>query len=55
MTIEKDDVEDIRVILNEIKNMCVKFDYNDEKTAGFVYDVDMAVRSILSILNEKDV
>ena len=49
MTVE--DIQDIKVIAEEIQQMALKFDYHDEKVATLCYDVDMSMRAILEIIN----
>ena len=48
-----EDKEDCLTILNEMKDMCVKFDYSDPTTAEFVYDMDMSIRAIIEIIENK--
>lgn len=48
-----EDKQDCLTILNEIKDMCVKFNYSDSTTAEFVYDIDMAVRAVIEIIENK--
>lgn len=48
-----EDKQNCLTILNEMKDMCVKFDYSDPKTAEFVYDMDMSIRAIIEIIENK--
>lgn len=47
------DIEDIKTIAQEVKNMTIKFDlsYNQSAVEELLYDVDMSMRAILEILN----
>lgn len=47
------DKQDCLTILNEMKDMCIKFDYSDSTTAEFVYDMDMSIRAIIEIIENK--
>lgn len=48
-----EDKQDCLTILNEMKDMCVKFDYSDSTTAEFIYDMDMSIRAIIEIIENK--
>lgn len=48
-----EDKADCLTILNEMKDMCVKFDYSDSTTAEFVYDMDMSIRALIEIIENK--
>lgn len=48
-----EDKRDCLTILNEMKDMCVKFDYNDSATAEFIYDIDMSIRAVIEIIENK--
>lgn len=48
-----EDKQDCLTILNEMKDMCVKFNYSDSTTAEFVYDIDMSIRAIIEIIENK--
>lgn len=52
MNLTEEDIKDLVSILNEQKQMCIKFDYQDEKTAQFVYDVDCMARAMLEIIEK---
>jgi hypothetical protein len=47
----KEDIDDIKVIAEEIQQIAIKFDYHDEKVANLCYDIDMSMRAILEIIN----
>ena len=49
--LDQEDINDIKVIAEEIQQIASKFDYNNEKVATLCYDVDMAMRVILEIIN----
>ena len=51
MNLTNEDINDIKVIAEEIQQIALKFDYADEKTAQLCYDVDMSMRVILEIIN----
>ena len=51
MKLTQQDINDIKVIAEEIQQIAVKFDYHDEKVANLCYDVDMSMRAILEIIN----
>lgn len=48
-----EDKQDCLTILNEMKDMCVKFDYSNSTTAEFVYDIDMSIRALIEIIENK--
>ena len=50
-----EDKQDCLTILNEMKAMCVKFDYSNSTTAEFVYDMDMSIRAIIEIIENKPI
>ena len=47
------DKNDCLTILNELKEMLVKFDYHDSKVAEFVYELDMGIRAVIEIIENK--
>ena len=49
--LDQEDINDIKIVAEEIQQIAVKFDYNNEKVATLCYDVDMAMRVILEIIN----
>ena len=51
MKLSQNDIEDIKVIAEEIQQIAIKFDYHDDKVANLCYDVDMSMRAILEIIN----
>lgn len=46
-----EDINDIKVIAEEIQQIALKFDYHNDKVANLCYDVDMSMRAILEIIN----
>ena len=46
-----EDINDIKTIVEEIQQRALHFDYHDDKTSSFCYDVDMSMRAILEIIN----
>ena len=48
-----EDKEDCLTLLKDIKDMCVKFDYYDAKTAELIHDIDMGVRAVIEIIENK--
>ena len=38
-------------ILNYLITLCVKFPYENEQTANFIYQVDSSCRTLLEIIN----
>lgn len=48
-----EDKQDCLTILHEMKDMCIKFDYSDSTTAEFVYDIDMSIRALIEIIENK--
>lgn len=48
-----EDIQDIKTIVQEVKDMTIKFDLNYDQSAiaELLYDVDMAMRAILEIIN----
>ncbi len=48
-----EDKQDCLTILNEMKDMCVKFGYDDSTKAEFVYDMVMSIRVIIEIIENK--
>ena len=51
MKLTQQDIDDIKVVAEEIQQIAVKFDYHDERVANLCYDVDMSMRVILEIIN----
>jgi len=51
MKLTQQDIDDIKVVAEEIQQIAVKFDYHDERVAHLCYDVDMSMRVILEIIN----
>ena len=49
--LDQEDINDIKIVAEEIQQIVAKFDYNNEKVATLCYDVDMAMRVILEIIN----
>lgn len=47
------DKNDCLTILNELKEICVKFDYHDSKVAEFVYELDTGIRAVIEIIENK--
>jgi hypothetical protein len=48
-----EDKEDCLAILKDIKDMCIKCDYHDAKTAELIHDIDMSVRAVIEIIENK--
>lgn len=48
-----EDIEDIKTIAQEVKDMTIKFDlsYDQSAVEELLYDIDMSMRAILEILN----
>lgn len=51
MKLSEEDINDIKTIVEEVQQRALHFDYKDEKTSQFCYDVDMSMRAILEIIN----
>ena len=51
--LNQQDLNDIKVITQEVKDMTIKFDlnYDQSAVAELLYDVDMSMRAILEIIN----
>jgi ParB-like chromosome segregation protein Spo0J len=49
--LDQEDINDIKVIAEEIQQIALKFDYHDERVATLCYDIDMSMRAILEIIN----
>ena len=51
--LDQEDINDIKSIVEEVKNMAIKFDlsYDQGSVAELLYDVDMSMRAILEIIN----
>ena len=49
--LDQEDINDIKIVAEEIQQIAAKFDYHNEKVATLCYDVDMAMRVILEIIN----
>jgi hypothetical protein len=51
--LNQQDLNDIKVIAEELKEKTIKFDLNYDKSmvAELLYDVDMSMRAILEIIN----
>jgi hypothetical protein len=51
--LNQQDLNDIKVIAQEVKDMIIKFDlnYDQSAVAELLYDVDMSMRAILEIIN----
>jgi hypothetical protein len=51
--LNQQDLNDIKVIAQEVKDMTIKFDlnYDQSAVAELLYDVDMSMRAILEIIN----
>ena len=49
----QEDINDIKTIAEEVKNMTIKFDlsYSQSAVEELLYDVDMSMRAILEIIN----
>jgi hypothetical protein len=50
-----EDKEDCLTILKDIKDMCIKCDYHDAKTAELIHDIDMSVRAVIEIIENKPI
>jgi len=48
-----EDKEDCLAILKDIKDMYIKCDYHDAKTAELIHDIDMSVRAVIEIIENK--
>lgn len=48
-----EDIDDIKTIAQEVKDMTIKFDlsYDQSAVEELLYDVDMSMRAILEIIN----
>jgi transposase len=48
-----EDIEDIKTIAQEVKDMTIKFDlsYDQSAVEELLYDVGMSMRAILEIIN----
>jgi hypothetical protein len=51
--LDQEDINDIKTIAEEIKDMTIKFDlvYDQGSVAELLYDIDMSMRAILEIIN----
>lgn len=48
------DINNIKLIANNIQQLAVKFDYHDSKVAELCYEVDISMRTILGIIEGKN-